>query len=425
MGSRVAGLELVPSSGGAAAAVRAVAVADDCLAVDGTRGPPAQGGSGLPSDPARTGTSALSASIALPDLPGAPPITRLVRREPVALRLHNVSLWAGDTWKLHPRITIDAGLRWEWNPPPSARGPARPVLVVGGPDSGSAPELASSGGDWWRPGHRDFAPRLSVAWRVLPGGGIVLRAGSGLHYNLGSGHVLYTLADQPGYSATALVAGPVDSLRLSHLDGAPPAYPGVAGALWNLRTPATLQSTVSADIALPGTGSLSTGWVSTLGRRLVRSEHLPLDAGPYRFIQLATHHGSSNYHAWQSRFRSRNTHGLEALISYAWAHSIDNGSRDSETRLAFARRLDRGSSDFDVRHALSAAFLYAIPRSGIRLDGIFRARSGFPFNPVIAGWLPEPGEPPALTTNRCCTGQTCCHRNRCGSTARAFRADAR
>jgi hypothetical protein len=47
----------------------------------------------------------------------------------------------------------------------------------------------------------------------------------------------------------------------------------------------------------------------------------------------------------------------------------------------------RGSSSFDVRHQLSTAFSYRLPRSGLplglrdwTLSGIFRARGGFPID---------------------------------------------
>src|SRR5204862_447725 len=59
--------------------------------------------------------------------------------------------------------------------------------------------------------------------------------------------------------------------------------------------------------------------------------------------------------------------GLQALGSYTWSHSIDNGSNDS-TALPGASRIDynaeRGPSDFDVRHSFSGALTYDIPMTG-------------------------------------------------------------
>jgi hypothetical protein len=73
------------------------------------------------------------------------------------------------------------------------------------------------------------------------------------------------------------------------------------------------------------------------------------------------------------------------VASYTWSHSIDNSSTDSLVQWAGADHiapLDRGSSDFDVRHAFTAAFTWE--RGGWALDGMIRARTGFPITVLRA-----------------------------------------
>jgi hypothetical protein len=145
-------------------------------------------------------------------------------------------------------------------------------------------------------------------------------------------------------------------------------------------------------------------------------------------VALATNNGRSSYQALQLQYRLRLSHGWSGLASYTWSHSIDNSSSDSLLHWVapgFEASGDRGSSDFDVRHDFVAAIGYETPKKaggsfsssllhGWGLDGILRARSGFPitvldadysmglsfanvFRPdVVPGqavWLPDPSAP--------------------------------
>jgi hypothetical protein len=105
------------------------------------------------------------------------------------------------------------------------------------------------------------------------------------------------------------------------------------------------------------------------------------------WLALATNHGKSDYHGLQVEYRRRLARGWQARAAYSWSHSIDNSSTDSVLHWAgpgWEAASDRGSSDFDVRHSFTAAFTSELPggRSTLLrnwvLDGIFRARSGFP-----------------------------------------------
>jgi hypothetical protein len=94
----------------------------------------------------------------------------------------------------------------------------------------------------------------------------------------------------------------------------------------------------------------------------------------------ATNHGRSRYEAMQAQYRRHLSHRWQAQVSYSWAHSLDNSSSDASIywapSAAFAST-DGGSSDFDVRHTLAAAFSVDLPHAWA-LDGMFRARTGFP-----------------------------------------------
>src|SRR5262249_27099042 len=91
--------------------------------------------------------------------------------------------------------------------------------------------------------------------------------------------------------------------------------------------------------------------------------------------------------------------GFQALASYTWAHSLDNGSSDAFTNLntpvAAGASADRGDSDFDIRHTLSAGVTFELPSpassaasrvllGGWSVDAFVLARSAPPVGVVGA-----------------------------------------
>jgi hypothetical protein len=64
------------------------------------------------------------------------------------------------------------------------------------------------------------------------------------------------------------------------------------------------------------------------------------------------------------------SHGLQALASYTWSHSIDIASTDAfanylNTPSSIANpNVDRGNSDFDIRHSFTAGVTYNVPTPG-------------------------------------------------------------
>ena len=121
--------------------------------------------------------------------------------------------------------------------------------------------------------------------------------------------------------------------------------------------------------------------MGSTGSGLIRREIGGEGSTARDLLALATNHGWSNYQSLQAQYRRRLARGLAILASYAWSHSIDNSSTDSGVHWAGSGLTpdgDRGSSDFDVRHSLTAGFSYDIRKSGWALDGMYRARTGFP-----------------------------------------------
>src|SRR6202022_2923587 len=90
----------------------------------------------------------------------------------------------------------------------------------------------------------------------------------------------------------------------------------------------------------------------------------------------------SDYNALQLQFKRQMARGLQALASYTWSHSIDDGSAGSVGNAANTLvpasgvKQNRGPSDFDIRNAFSAALTYDVPAPGIK--GVTKA--------ILGGW---------------------------------------
>jgi hypothetical protein len=114
--------------------------------------------------------------------------------------------------------------------------------------------------------------------------------------------------------------------------------------------------------------------------------------------------GNSIYHALQTNFTKRFSHGVQFNLSYTWSHSIDDNSADPGSTAGggkpdvpntgfivqgSSRNLrNRSSSDFDRRHRFSGSFVWKIPTGGItnafvsgwQLAGFLQAQSGSPYS---------------------------------------------
>lgn len=155
-----------------------------------------------------------------------------------------------------------------------------------------------------------------------------------------------------------------------------------------LRLPRLSQWNLTLDHAVGRSDAISLGYVGSKGRHLLRRELGGEGNTPTAVFALTTNHGSSDYEGLQVQYRRHVAHGVQALASYSWSHSLDNDSSDSFLVWAGAgagERRDHSSSDFDLRHALTASITWDAPRrlGGWSLDGLFQARTGFPITVLV------------------------------------------
>src|SRR5262249_50853917 len=99
----------------------------------------------------------------------------------------NLSLFGQDAWRPSAHLSLDLGLRWELNPPPTEANGHHPVTVTQIAKL-AAMQLAPLGTPLWETRYNSFAPRFGVAYQLFsaPGRETVVRGGVGVFYDTGN-----------------------------------------------------------------------------------------------------------------------------------------------------------------------------------------------------------------------------------------------
>ena len=95
---------------------------------------------------------------------------------PARVFAHSLGLFAQDSYKIKPSLTLELGLRWEWNMSPS-EGDDRSVNFF--PGSDSFVQIGSAGYKNSIAQNYNFEPRVGFSWDIFRTGLTVLRGGYG------------------------------------------------------------------------------------------------------------------------------------------------------------------------------------------------------------------------------------------------------
>jgi TonB dependent receptor len=322
----------------------------------------------------------------------------------VPAKVTNFSMYAQDMWRASNRLTLTYGLRWDFNPPPSNRnynnGNYLPLL---GNYLTGAVQAGSPGSSYWDTKYTNFAPRLGVAYQLgqTPGRETVIRGGAGLYYDLGTINGVFIAASggYPNALATVLTNVPLpispSQAALPPVNlGNPPAGSTFDDFPSGFASPRSWQWNAAVQQALGGTQSITVSYVAALGRKLEYGQYFPSVGSQQYVVYYTDNSASSDYNSLQVQFQRRLSHGLTAVASYTFGHSLDDSSSTTSNLAPGAYvspKTNWGSSDFDVRHTFSSALSYDIPglargdwldrlTSGWGLDSILTARSGLPLD---------------------------------------------
>lgn len=350
-------------------------------------------------------------------------------------RRYSYAFFVQDDWRVNDRVTINAGLRYDFMSPSYERDnrmanfdPVAGQLVFAG--DGSLEDRALIAAD-----RNNFGPRVGLVYQL--GERTVLRGGYGIFYNaldrIGSEDQL--ALNPPGLrnnnqQATSNATTPVLMLSqgfpTNFLD---PSSIVLSRLLIRAANPVgtsamTQQFAVGAERQIGREFAVSADFVGNLGRNLavLRNLNQPANgngARPYpnfAHIQWRDPVGESEYYGVDFAAEKRFGRGVSYRLAYTLAKSEDEAPEHLAASSGRPQNTNdiaawKGPSDFDVRHRFVGNFVAELPfgpgkphlQDGVSgailggwvVSGIYTARSGRPFTVTQASalegatWLPN------------------------------------
>jgi len=357
----------------------------------------------------------------------------------LAMRAPWTNFFVQDDWRVTSRLTINVGLRYEFDPPAVQKNntisnfnldadPGHPFLEPAGSLGSSIADRALQNVD-----SKQFAPRLGLAFSIDTR--TVIRAGFGTFYsNLITEGGMQSLEINPpnnvrvsfttnkalaptlilsnGFASNALSLSNASNVELISYDtkGVTPT-----DYQWNFNLQRQLPGGILAEVGYYG-NKLNHMW------RQIDGNPAPPEPGninsnrPYTStlvpgtgdtITLADvvriqKDGWSSYNALQAKIEKRYTNGITFIASYAWSHAIALGDT-AGVQNELNWMADKASSSLDMRQHLVASAVYQLPFGQGRQFGahwnrvtdavlggwsfapIFTASTGLPLNVTVNG----------------------------------------
>jgi outer membrane receptor protein involved in Fe transport len=325
--------------------------------------------------------------------------------------------FAQDSYKLKPNLTLNIGLRYEWNSTPSEAGGRFTNFDTG---TGTLVSAAQP----FHTNNKNFEPRIGFAWDPFKDGKTSVRAAYAITTQDPTTNIITGLSSNPPFALPISISAAGITLEnpsaaITRVSLGPssinPNFNNGYAQDWNL----TVARQLSADM------NLSVAYVGVKGTHLQISENVnqPLVTNgfyqpvrPFLTLPLTSpilpaqcnapnptctfgnipqfdSPGNSEYNALWVTFNKHLSHGLELLASYTWSKSFDYSSVSSGDLVPLQNSYnpagDRGLSEFDVRNRIVVSGFYELPFKGNRLVSgwqlgvVTQAQSGSPLTPLV------------------------------------------
>ena len=354
-------------------------------------------------------------------------------------RYWRFTLFAGyvhDTVRVHPRLTVNAGVRYETTTMPEdiyGRDSALPSLTDTAPTVGPLYE---------NPTHKNISPRFGFAWDVFGDGKTSVRGGYGIYFNTNNQqNLIVTVTNPPATPRIAIQYTPTSTCPRS-FPTAPlncPFANSIRPVQFDLDNPYLNVYNFSVQRELSWDTVVTLGYAGSRGIHLLRSNDVntavpiinadgtpfyPLGAPrantAFSTIELKSSDGDSWYNAMIFEVRKRWNRNFNIQSSYTFSRNIDTtqastffSDATNGTTTAFPEvaglNYNKGLADYHAKHNWVVNFTWDIPFArdtkgltktlldGWQLAGISNARSGNPLTVFVAAnrsrslWQPSLG----------------------------------
>ena len=333
-------------------------------------------------------------------------------------RYNEVSFYGEDSFKVSRKLTVTAGLRYEYfgilHSPNNERFLDANLYLnaIGTPDT-NAPLITQiqrarfrRTNQFYKPDFKNWGPRISFAYDFFGNGRTVLRAGYGIYYDRNFGNSVFNAIQNPPNYAVVTYGNPI-TIAPNQFDSLANAGGGFVVSSSsrmldnNLKTAYSEQWNATLEHDFFGKGIIgSVSYVGSSGIHLYSLNNLnqrgacllldpatpgnacnPHGGNSSRINQSGltgmnrrSNEGLSRYHGLSAELKTHNIGktGVTLNANYTWSHSIDNESSffaDSSFEGLFGFGFknpfntggDRASSSNDIRHRFTASYVWAVP----------------------------------------------------------------
>ncbi|OGS04385.1 MAG: hypothetical protein A3G41_06970 [Elusimicrobia bacterium RIFCSPLOWO2_12_FULL_59_9] len=324
-----------------------------------------------------------------------------------------------DDWRVTRRLTLNLGLRWEFNTNPFARHNTLHAVTdyLHGTRVENVPHVFQKNTNW-----RNLGPRFGFVYDVFGNQKTALRGGFAINYEppyAGQYNSMFSVS-KPW--EVFIARNPTFSYPIPDFTVAQSSTAITVGHDWFMKgSPYLMQYNLNVQHEIVESTVLTVGYVGSQGVRLLtRREYNPptptFDAnGAYHFatlvggrivqnprlnrnfetLGLATNGTTSRYNSMQVSLDRRFRRNVQAQVNYTWSRCIDDGGEPAGSMSGgssptiwtnpFDRSIDKGLCYFHAKHMFKANGLVHLPFRGNRvvegwkLASIVTASTGVPF----------------------------------------------
>jgi carboxypeptidase family protein/TonB-dependent receptor-like protein len=329
-------------------------------------------------------------------------------------------VYAQDSFKWKPNLTINIGLRYAWNATPSE---AAGRFTNYDAATGTLVSAAQP----YQQNNLNFQPRIGLAWDPFKNGKTSIRAAYAILTQAPTTNTVTGLSSNPLFALPISASSATNSITIEKPSAAVtsvslgpsainPGFDNMYAQDWNLAVQREITSNLGLEVGYVGLKATHLQLLQNINQPFVTggfygstkpfptlpltSPIIPTQCQPpnpacaLNTINQVNSGGNSNYNALWATLSKHVSRGLEFHASYTYSKSLDyNSLSTGETYIiqnAYSPRGDYGRSEFDARHRFVLSGFYQLPFKGNRLVSgwqvgvVTQEQSGNPLNPTLA-----------------------------------------